>query len=220
MHFNKHNLIGQKFGRLTVISETPNRGSKVKVVYWLCECECGTIKEVNAGALKAKEGRQTLSCGCLASENAGKLNFKHGLWDHPLHGVWWNIICRCERPDDIAYHNYGGKGIFFWPEWRNDFKKFYDDNIEGYKQGLQFDRYPDKNGNYVPGNVRWATGKQNSRNKNTNVLLTIDGEVLCIAEWAERSGNSWIAIKHRLNKGLSHKDAVFLPRYYHQHKKI
>src|SRR5882724_7257229 len=85
---------------------------------------------------------------------------------HPLFGTWCGMISRCETSSADGYHRYGGRGITVWPPWRRDFWAFVF-YMGGDKPSPEhsIDRYPDYDGNYEPGNVRWATPKEQAENK-------------------------------------------------------
>jgi hypothetical protein len=92
---------------------------------------------------------------------------KHGLSNTREYRLWASMIARCHRNSDAAYSRYGGRGVSVCEEWRSDFKDFYDHitKLPGYGEpGRSIDRI-DNNGNYEPGNIRWATNKQQSRNR-------------------------------------------------------
>jgi len=93
---------------------------------------------------------------------------KHNLWKHPLYGKWQDMKNRCHNPKYVRYGDWGGRGIIVCDKWRHDFKVFYDyvTKLTHYgKPGRTLDRFPNNDGNYEPGNVRWATKHQQSVNK-------------------------------------------------------
>lgn len=143
-------LTGKKFGRLTVTHRAPN-DSKDRTV-WVCECECGNIKEVRATSLT--QGL-TKSCGCL----------RHGLRKTRLYSIWSHIQQRCENPRYIRFDLYGGRGIKMCGEWRNSFMEFYRWAMKnGYSNELSIDRInPD--GDYEPLNCRWASVSEQNSNR-------------------------------------------------------
>lgn len=111
---------------------------------------------------------------------------KHGFSvEYPkLYEVWLTMKGRCENPNRPKYKDYGARGIKVCEEW-HDAEVFCKWALEnGYKEGLQIDRI-DVNGNYEPSNCRWVTPKENSRNRRNTVLLTVNGETKCVAEWCE-----------------------------------
>lgn len=149
---NLNDLTGQKFGKLTVIERAKNRG---KVIYWLCKCECGGIIEVQSAHLK---NGNTKSCGCM------KGNKKHGQRSTRLYRIWIGIKQRCLNPKNPHYKDYGGRGIKLFDDWLK-FEPFYQWAVSnGYNDILSIDRI-DVNGNYEPSNCRWATYKEQAKNK-------------------------------------------------------
>lgn len=192
-------LVGKKFNYFTVIKRVADRN---RAPYWLCRCECGTEKEIEGGNLRSNRIR---SCGCAP----GNYKVKHGMCKTAEYKVWQGMLRRCTNHNDKRYAQYGGRGISVCDRWRS-FENFYADMGDRPSDEHQIDR-ENNDGNYEPGNCRWATRTQQCRNKSANVMLTIGSETLCAAEWAERSGVSHARIRHRLRLGWSSEDAVFLP---------
>lgn len=167
-------LRNKTFGRLKVTDKLPL--IKGNYTMWECQCECGTIKYVNGGSLRA--GR-TKSCGCLRKENKNKTLYKYKPYAPNKHfheyPPMYKIIrkrlegmkCRCYTTTCSDYKNYGARGIKVCDEWRGvgGTKKFYDWAIvNGFKPELTIDRI-DVNGNYEPTNCRWVTMKVQANNK-------------------------------------------------------
>lgn len=198
----KINLIGQKFGRLTVISEAPNIGS---CVAWRCLCDCGNQKDIRALSLTKPNG--TKSCGCLLSrENRRLRKITHGDKDTRLYRIWSNMKSRCNNKNRDHYADYGGRGIRVCDEWANyvDFKKWALAN--GYKDDLTLDRI-DNDQNYSPTNCRWASLTEQNRNKRTN--RKFKGKT--VAEWAKETGVSECLIYARLDMGWDFEKAISEP---------
>jgi hypothetical protein len=176
--------IGQVFGRLTVIGTDSyivvnhRTGKTTRAVE--CRCTCGSTKTVSIYILI--NGR-TLSCGCLHRENTSARFKKHGATGTALYGVWRNMRARCSRPCQDR-HLYFDKGITVCRQWEvfDEFRKWAMEN--GYRPGLFIDRI-DGNGNYDPGNCRWATPAESAQNRDGRVLISAFGETKHLQEWAE-----------------------------------
>lgn len=153
---------GSVSGRLTALEDAVYADDRI-----CCQCECGTETVKRAETIKSL---RTRSCGCLARD----VSTVHGLSGHPLYSIWRGMIHRCESPSDHAYADYGGRGIAVCERWRglpDGLLNFAADMGERPPR-MQVDRYPDNDGNYEPGNTRWATPEQQCRNKRTVASLT------------------------------------------------
>lgn len=157
----KRNLIGQKFGRLTVIGDGVHENYRHK---WECRCECGNIVLVDTSKLTTGH---TQSCGCLQKERASKASLIHGKYKSRIHKEWRGILHRCKNPTASHYENYGGRGIRVCDEWKceNGFINFYNWSMEnGYADNLTIDRKDNDKG-YSPDNCRWVTHIENCHNR-------------------------------------------------------
>jgi hypothetical protein len=157
-------LTGQTFGRLTAVAPTVNR-SRCGSVIWICRCACGSNTEVRGRHLKSGN---TMSCGCLNAEATLTRATKHGLSKTPEYRVWAYMIQRCHNPNHQSFPYYGGRGISVCPEWQDGFEPFYAHAGPRPSPKHTLDRYPDNDGDYTPGNVRWATRKEQAANKRNN----------------------------------------------------
>ena len=153
-------LIGKKFGNLTVVSRAEN--TKWGTSRWNCICECGNSTIVYGTHLTS--GRST-SCGCHHREWCSKQFSTHGDTGTRLHRIWKAMKSRCSNPNLPFYKYYGGKGIKVCAEWSNDYISFKEWSLShGYKENLTIDRI-DPDGNYEPNNCRWVTMTVQNRNK-------------------------------------------------------
>jgi len=152
-------LTNQKFGRLLVIARA---GSSLRGrALWQCRCECdGSIVIVLGKELR---NGHTVSCGCWKAERMGDFARTHGMGLTREYKSWKAAKQRCTNPKDTNYPLYGGRGIQMCEEWMDSFPDFYA-HIGPRPQGHSLDRI-DVNGNYEPGNVRWATAKDQANNR-------------------------------------------------------
>jgi hypothetical protein len=123
------------------------------------------------------------------------------------YSIWCQMIGRCESPTNQGYRYYGGRGISVCPRWRKDFLAFLADMGERPSMEHTLDRI-DVNGNYEPGNVRWATRKEQARNTRRNRFVVMDGERMTLAEAVERRGLNYDTVKWRLYHGRTDKEAL------------
>jgi hypothetical protein len=188
----KLSLIGQIFGPLTVESRAPNsRHGKTR---WYCRCAvCGGVKAIVGSTIKRGE---SLSCGCRRAEFARKRFTKHGLSCAPIRNIHSKMLKRCFNPADPAFHNYGGRGITVCARWLS-LENFAKDMGPRPTPEHSVDRI-NNDGDYEPGNCRWATRAQQSKNSRRPRLIEIDGQTKNISEWARLTGLSARTISLRL----------------------
>lgn len=193
------------FGRLRVVSLGPS--TKHGKRRWNCVCECGNATLVLGVQLCS--GR-TASCGCLHRDRMREINTTHGMAGTPEYQAWWNMLARCTNPEHDWYSDYGGRGIQVCERWRDSFENFYADMGPRPSPDHSLDR-ENNDGNYEPGNVRWATKPQQNRNLRVNALMTLNGKSATAAEWAEITGISAITIATRRKRGWSDERALTTP---------
>jgi hypothetical protein len=162
-------LGGQRFGRWRVVGPHPERmryGRRrhAVAVLWQCVCDCGEQRLVFGSNLRAGYSK---SCGCLKREQTIKRSTKHGharRGNHTsIYDRWVSMRQRCFDPNHKSYPDYGGRGVGVCPEWHADFMAFYR-HVGDAPPGLSIDRI-DVDGNYEPGNWRWATASEQVRNR-------------------------------------------------------
>lgn len=197
-------MIGKRFGKLTVLEECNERQNRAKV--YRCVCDCGNYTNVVGYSLRS--GR-TKSCGCLNHKSRKGLNITHGKTGTRLYNIFKNMKTRCYNKHFSKYKHYGGRGIVICDEWLNDFMSFYDWSMtNGYADNLTIDRI-DCNGNYEPNNCRWVDMKQQLNNKSDNVLLTYKEKTQTISKWADELNMCYSTIQSRHYRGWSDKECLF-----------
>jgi len=158
-----NDIVGQKFGRLTVIEDSGKRRHRGTI--WRCKCSCGNIHNVRHDRLKSGN---TKSCGCLRKEKTSLKKFIHGDAKNRsrLYRIWENMKARCSRKKHHKYKNYGGRKIKVCSLWQKNYLSFKVWAIShGYQENLTIDR-KDNDGNYKPENCQWITASENARKSN------------------------------------------------------
>jgi hypothetical protein len=202
----KIDLVGQTFGRLTVIKQSK---SKKQHTMWVCQCECGNTVIVDASNLQTLH---TKSCGCYRKE-IKCLNQKHGMSNTRLHRIWTNMLTRAYNPNYSESNRYSERGISVIDDWRGSsgFIKFADWAVSnGYNDKLTLDRI-DNNKGYSPSNCRWAEWKIQQRNRGNNIRVTYNGEEKTLIEWSEILNFNYKKVKQRLYRGWDIERAFTTP---------
>ncbi len=202
-------MAGLRFGNLTVLHMMPDR-NKGRSVMWLCRCDCGneSVKEgylVRAGF--------TRSCGCIQAgyRKLGIPSRTHGKKHSPEYRIWSGMIARCENQKTISFSRYGGAGISVCERWHR-FENFLEDMGCRPTPSHSIDRWPDKQGNYQPGNCRWATREEQQNNKRTNLILEQNGISQTAQQWARQVGIRSATIRRRIQTlGWSIQEALTTP---------
>jgi hypothetical protein len=201
--------IGERFDRWVVLERRENGGKRLNQARYLCRCDCGTERVLYGGMLTADRSH---SCGCRQSWAT------HRQTHTVEYAAWANMKDRCERPTCIGYHNYGGRGIRVCERWLNSFENFYADVGPRPSPKHSLDRWPNPNGHYEPGNVRWATAKEQALNTRKNHLVTYNNTTHSVTEWAMQLGVDRDRLLNRLNAGWSIERAFTEPaRPYRRH---
>lgn len=187
---------GQRFGRWVVLREIAPiifmSGGKHRRVE--CRCDCGQTRDVNLPSLS---GGMSRSCGCLTAEVTIERSTTHGHAGHanrsPEYSSWINMRERCYRPTHTRFHRYGGRGIKACERWQS-FEAFLADMGEKPSPRHSIDRWPDFDGDYEPGNCRWATPAEQAANR--RVVARSNTGVLGV--YLRRESGKFVAIKgHR-----------------------
>lgn len=106
---------------------------------------------------------------------------------------------RCGDAGDKSYHNYGGRGITVCDRWRESFENFLADMGRRPSPQHSIDRI-NNDGNYEPGNCRWATNREQSLNRRNNRQIELDGVRMPLDAWREETGLTRNAIRQRIDK--------------------
>lgn len=178
-------VLGQRFGRLVVLRLGDPDANNHR--YWVCQCDCGNVKEIGGSMLLHKMSQ---SCGCLRRETMEafwKSHTTHGGRRSREYRIWREIKSRCFNENCWAYKYYGGRVITMCDRWRASFANFIADMGPRPSPRHSIDRI-DNDGNYEPGNCRWATRVEQARNTIKTRFATINGERRPLREWAEISG--------------------------------
>lgn len=203
MAWKHKTLIGDRFGRLLVVGLDPIRTAS-KNRLWVCECECGKRTSVLTQSLV--EGK-TKSCGCGNNRPGG---VGHGMSTTDEHHAWHNMVSRCTDPTNSMWYLYGGRGIKVCPQWIESFAQFLEEVGAKHAPGLTLDRVNNDEG-YCPGNVRWATPREQAENRRTTRKLSIGGETMSLAAWGRRNGVSKSNVYSRIRAGWDPVEAVSIP---------
>lgn len=150
---------GKRYARLVVLRRAENIDEQAG---WLCQCDCGEVVTVRGNPLRS--GR-TRSCGCLVRETTAAMNRTHGMSRTSSEWTTWaSMKQRCLNPKHPSWEHYGGRGIKVCDRWLESFENFYADMGPKPSPDLSIDRI-DNDGNYEPGNCRWADTKTQNNNR-------------------------------------------------------
>lgn len=188
-------MVGKRFGRLTVIKRGPDHESKGKKTRrWFCRCDCGAEVLTFGNGLRSGHAK---SCGCLHKEIVSAQNFSHGKTGSSTYSSWTAMWMRCTNPAHVSYPNYGGRGISICDRW-SSFENFLADMGER-PVGMSLDR-KDTMGNYTPANCKWSTREEQENNKRNSVFVTMGGRTQTYSQWARELGMDPSALRRRYLK--------------------
>jgi hypothetical protein len=191
-------VVGQRLGRVTVLRDGNKKQSGRRTVD--CRCECGT--EFNCEPRDLLRGK-TKSCGCYQRDAVSRSSARrvtHGMTGTPEYNSWIKMKARCNNIEDAKYPDYGGRGIKVCLAWDDDFERFYRDLGSKPAADFTLDRI-DVNGNYEPENCRWASPKEQSRNKRSHRFVEYMGREMPLSEACELAGINYRTALYRLNTG-------------------
>ena len=189
-----NNISGNRYGKLTALEFSYMKNSHP---FWKCKCDCGNVTYKDYWHLV--DGH-TKSCGCL--------KHKYTIKNKRIFSIWYKMIDRCKNANRKDAKSYYDKGIRVCAEWHT-YENFESWSLEnGYTDNLTIDRI-DSNGNYEPSNCRWITIQEQQKNKCTNVMVTYNGETLCMSDWAKRFGINRVTLESRIyDLGYSFEEAI------------
>lgn len=180
-------LTDKRFGRWTVEKYHSNNN-------WVALCSCGTKKIVDGKSLRTGISK---SCGCMRTELNTKRLTTHGMRHTAIYEVWCGMKGRCLNVKKDCYKDYGGRGIKVCDRWLK-FENFLADMGER-PEGMSIERI-DNDGNYEPGNCKWATSKEQSNNKRSCVIISYGGKKMSLKEWAKHLNINYGTLWDRINR--------------------
>lgn len=203
-------MIGYRKGSLTVISFDSLRKGRS---YWKVQCDCGTIKTIRIDGM-----HDYSTCDKCKAEKQRQRMLTHGETKTKLYKTWRGIKARCYNKNSIDYQNYGGRGIKMFDGWIYNYEAFRDyvQKLPNYNEkGYTIDRI-NVNGDYIPGNIRWADSETQSNNRRDNHFLELNGEILTVKQWSNRLGIKYSTLMNRIKMGWSDEDILTRPIEEHK----
>jgi len=201
-------MIGQIFVRLEVVGQRVRKQGR-----WHreCRCVCGEHRLVLEKNLR---NGNTKSCGCLRRDRSSRMMVEmhttHGLSQRSEYRIWAGIKTRCFNEKDPGYPRYGGRGISMCREWVDSFEAFYEYVGPRPTEAHTIER-DDNDGDYEPGNARWATAKEQANNRRSSRFIEYLGERKTVSQWAEILGWKTSTFEMRLKRGWTIEEAASLP---------
>lgn len=201
--------VSGRFGNLVVMrraTDTEAPGGPGRQAKYLVKCDCGQTKIMSGVLLRAGKAK---SCGVgghhwrtTAAGLAPKATAQ------PEYRNWRKMLERCRDAKNL---NYGGRGISVCERWKASYAAFFEDMGAKPTPGHTIDRYPNNDGNYEPGNCRWATHEQQSRNMRRTIYVEVDGQRMSLPEYVEKMGLDYPIMHGRLKLGWTLEEALSIP---------
>lgn len=188
-------MTGQRFGKLAV--ERRGDNNRIGQARWICRCDCGGSALVEGRDLR---NGHTTSCGCGRIDRMKEILTTHGRSQTGEYKSWCLIKDRCYNQNSPSYVDYGQRGIAVCSRWAESFEAFCEDMGPRPTARHSIDRI-DNDGDYEPGNCRWATYKQQARNTRRTRFISVEGEVGKLAELAEAKGIAYGTLAQRARRG-------------------
>lgn len=186
-------MTGNRYGRLTVLSDCGTHPRCHKL--YLTICDCGESKAIIGSHMASGK---ISSCGCLKRESDSKKFLKHGKFKDKEYSIWLAMRDRCINPNNKNYINYGARGITVAKEW-DDYSVFIND-MGKRPMGHSLERLENSKG-YSKDNCKWATVKEQVRNTRQNINITYDGKTMCLTDWADELGLPRPTLHYRIHAG-------------------
>lgn len=191
----KHRDISNtRFGKLVALEI--DKDNTARLTKWICKCDCGNTSSVYLSNLTRG---LTNSCGCGQTSHL----IKHDMYGKKIYRVWGAMVQRCTNQNDPHYDRYGGRGITVSESWR-DFANFYRDM--GDSNGLTLERVNNSLG-YSKENCKWATRKEQTRNRDVTAIYEANGDSLTLNEWSDKLNLSRECLRGRIRRGWSNEQA-------------
>lgn len=185
-------MIGRPAGNWTILRRCERPEGKAPGAYWWCRCVCGAERAI-PGATLRRDG--SLQCKHCSSTTHGDAVARS-----PEYRAWCSMRSRCLSPTHKQYKDYGGRGILICERW-DSFEAFVADVGRRPAGRYSLDRFPNNDGNYEPGNCRWATSAQQARNRRNNRKVVLDGSSVTLQELSEATGLSYDTLVYRHRVG-------------------
>lgn len=189
-------ITGDRSGRLVALERAPNRGRRT---FWVFRCDCGGTATISLEAFRS--GRQK-GCGCIRKETTRQRSLTHGhkvgYRSTPEIKAWQHAKGRCFNPKNPKFPIYGGRGITMCEAWASDASAFLRD-MGPRPEGTTLDRI-DANGNYEPGNCRWATPKEQASNRRMTLFAEINGASIPLTDFARQEGVIYRSLWARMKR--------------------